>query len=225
MRQLLIKFRVFMQLQRGMLLKYGWLKALRTGRPVDANGDPLPWITYPAIDFLSQFDFSEADVFEWGSGFSTIWWAKRCSRITTVETSATWIPYIRALLPEKVELLTPAFASDLEAAALVEHRIAQFDVIVIDNNGPFRRHCAQVAPERLSPGGMIILDNSDQCLEAAAALRKQGLTQIDFTGFIPGGGYAHTTSIFFMNSLRFGTLKDYQPERSLAQPNMPWDAC
>ena len=50
------KIRSFLQFQRGILFQYGWLRAWRAGRPVDARGDPLPWITYLAIDFLAQFD-------------------------------------------------------------------------------------------------------------------------------------------------------------------------
>jgi hypothetical protein len=66
------KIRVLMQIQRSLFLRYGWLCAWWQGRPVDASGAPVSWITYPAIDFLSQFDFSDASIYEWGSGFSTI---------------------------------------------------------------------------------------------------------------------------------------------------------
>ena len=63
------RYRPLLQLQHGFLFQYGWLKSWWRGRPVDAAGKPLPWLTYPAIDFISQFDFSDAIVFEWGSGF------------------------------------------------------------------------------------------------------------------------------------------------------------
>ena len=219
------KIRSFFQFQRGILFQYGWLKAWWAGRPVDAKGEPLPWITYPAIDFLTQFDFSDSRVFEWGSGFSTLWWSGRCKQITSVESNLSWIPYIRTMLPEQVELLTPEFSAEAEVAALAQHPTERFDVIVIDNNGPFRQHCAAAAPARLALGGMIILDNSDQCLAATAVLRREGFTQIDFTGYVPGGGYPHTTSFFFKQQLNFRTLRDYQPERSIAQPNPPWENC
>lgn len=219
------KIRAFFQVQRGLLFQYGWLKSLRTGRPVDAQGDPVPWITYPAIDFLSQFDFSDASVFEWGSGFSTLWWTKRCRAIASVESNASFIPYIRTLLSEKVELLTTPLDVDAEIAALTSHHTTHHDVFVVDNYGPFRRACADAAATHLNEGGLIILDNSEQCLEATAALRGHGYTQIDFTGFIPGGGYAQTTSFFFKGGLKFRTRHDYQPERSVAQPNPPWEGC
>ena len=220
----LARIRTFLQLQRGLLFRYGWLRALRLGRPVDAKGDPLPWITYPAIDFLSQFDFTDASVFEWGSGFSTLWWAKRCRSITTVESNPKWIPYIRPMLPASIRFLTPAFTESEEVKALHnEHRI--YDVIVVDNNGPFRPACAEAAVGRLAPGGIILLDNSDQCLKTCRILRNSGLTQIDFTGFVPGNGYAHCTSVFFKNTIRFSVSGGPQPHQSPAQPNPPWEGC
>lgn len=221
----MVNLRVLLQIQRGLLFRYGWLRAWWEGKPVDASGDPLPWLTYPAIDFLSQFDFSQASVFEWGSGFSTLWWAKRCQAIITVESSETWAAGFRALVPVLVEFLLTPHTVEAELEALLNHSRQEFDVIVIDNHGPYRWRCAEVAVSRLSEGGMIILDNSDQCLKAAQILRTKGLLEIDFSGFVPGYGYAQTTSIFFRGHLKFPTLASFQPQRSIAQPNVPWPNC
>ena len=225
MRRITNKIRVLIQIQRSLLLRYGWLRAWWQGRPVDASGAPLPWITYPAIDFLSQFDFSDASVFEWGSGFSTLWWSKRCKCITTVESSEPWVSYIQPLLPDAVELIVTPKNVEAEIEALLKHRTVQHDVFVIDNHGPFRWRCAEVAATNLATGGLIILDNSDQCQKASLVLRNSDLSQIDFTGFVPGNGYAHTTSIFFRGVLKFRTRNMSQPHLSPAQPNPPWEDC
>lgn len=218
------KLRVFLQMQRSILFRYGWLKALMTGRPVDNDGEPLPWITYPAIDFLKQFDFTKARVFEWGSGFSTLWWAKRCHSITTVETNSNWVPYIQPMLPANVTLLTPPFEIEAEAQT-INHLDHLFEVIVIDNNGPFRWRCAETATSRLADGGFIMLDNSDQCLRTTAILRNSGFCQIDFTGLCPGGGYVHCTSLFFKKHIGIPLLTGEAPLQSVAQPNPPWENC
>jgi hypothetical protein len=217
---LMSRFRPLLQLQRGLLFQYGWLKSWWRGRPVDAAGKPLPWLTYPAIDFISQFDFADASVFEWGSGFSTLWWAGRCKHIVSVESNARWISYIKPRLPASVELIETARDVEAEVAAL-KH---PFDVVVIDNHGPFRWRCAQAAVSNLAPGGFVILDNSDQCPKACAVLRDAGMTQIDFTGFVPGNAYAQTTSVFFRGAYRF-KARGVQPHRSHAQPNPAWPGC
>lgn len=225
MKNITNRIRVLFQIQRSLLFRYGWLRAWWVGRSVDASGVPLPWITYPAIDFISQFDFSDASVFEWGSGFSTLWWSKRCRKIASVESNPPWVPYIKGLLPESVELIVTPLDVDAEINALLRHHTVQHDVFVIDNYGPFRWRCAEVAAANLAKGGIIILDNSDQCQKACEVLRNSGLMQIDFTGFLPGGGYAQTTSIFFRESFRFRTRGIYHPSLSPAQPNPPWEEC
>jgi hypothetical protein len=225
MNRVATKIRVLFQIQRSLLFKYGWLRAWWKGRSVDAAGNPLPWITYPAIDFLSQFDFADASVFEWGSGFSTLWWSKRCKQIASVESNPPWVPYIKRLLPASVELIVTPLDADAEIRALLEHHSVENDVFVIDNNGPFRWRCAEVASANLAKGGIIILDNSDQCQRACETLRHAGLVQIDFTGFAPGAGYAQTTSIFFRESFRFRNRGPNHPQLSPAQPNPPWEEC
>lgn len=42
---------------------------------VDRNWRPLPWYTYPCIEFLRFHNFSGKRVLEFGAGQSTIWWA------------------------------------------------------------------------------------------------------------------------------------------------------
>ena len=55
---------------------YVHLKSVVAQRPVDADGRPLPWYTYPAIEYLEQLDFRDRTVFEFGSGASTLFWVR-----------------------------------------------------------------------------------------------------------------------------------------------------
>lgn len=70
--------------------EYGHLRSRNLGLPVASNGDQLPWYTYPVIEFLSQLDFSKKLVFEFGSGNSSKYWAKRARSITSVENDVAW---------------------------------------------------------------------------------------------------------------------------------------
>lgn len=40
-------------------LNYGQYRSMRLQKSVDREGNPIPWYTYPAIDYLTQFDFSK----------------------------------------------------------------------------------------------------------------------------------------------------------------------
>jgi hypothetical protein len=143
-------------------------------------------LTYPAIDFLSQFDFSQGPTLESGSGFSTLWWAQPCQTITTVESFEKWTIGFRSLAPVSVTFLLTPHTMEFELEALLNHSWREFDVIHIDNHGPYPGRCAEIAVSRISEADMIILDNSDQCLKTAQLLRTEGLTEIDFSGFVLG---------------------------------------
>jgi hypothetical protein len=216
-----LKLRVFFQLVNAILFQYGWLRSLRCAKAVDAQGNPLPWITYPAIDFLAELDLSEKSVFEWGAGQSTLFWATRAAKIVSVETERDWYQYVSKTAPQNCELLLSEREVELYAS-LIEKYSEGFDVILIDGPGDFRPACSRKAIDHLKAGGIIILDNSDQCLNSARILRESGLIQVDFAGFAPGQGYATTTSIFFDRRYSFQPLAGIQPHKSVAQPNPPW---
>lgn len=212
------QLRTFLQLQRGILSQYGWWKSFRLKKPVDQHGNPVPWFTYPAIDFLKQFDYSDKSVFEWGAGQSTLFWSTRAKKVVSVECDPAWANYLRPLLTPNCELILCEKDNEVYISQIKKHE--KFDIIVIDGTWLGRLPGSQIAPKCLKQGGMIILDNSDMCMESAQAIRDSGLTQIDFTGFLPCSGYASTTSIFF-DRLAFRSLNG-QPVRSVAQPNPPW---
>jgi hypothetical protein len=44
----------------------GWLQSLASGKPVNADGEPVPWYTYPAIDFVQTKIQPHFRVFEGG---------------------------------------------------------------------------------------------------------------------------------------------------------------
>lgn len=65
-----------------------WMKDKRSGE--SALMRELPWMTYDAIDFLTSICGRDMEVFEWGSGGSTLFFAKRCRRITSIEHDKKW---------------------------------------------------------------------------------------------------------------------------------------
>ena len=57
---------------------------------IDRDGNPIPWYTYPAIEYLSQFDVTDKDVFEFGCGNSSLFWADRARLVTSIEDNPDW---------------------------------------------------------------------------------------------------------------------------------------
>ncbi len=48
--------------------KTGWWRSVKESKPVDAQGKPLPWMTYPALAWMDQLDLAECRIFEYGAG-------------------------------------------------------------------------------------------------------------------------------------------------------------
>jgi predicted O-methyltransferase YrrM len=163
----------------------------------------VPWWTYGAIDEVERWLASrEGDVraFEWGSGASTIWLAKRVAEVRSVEHHAEFgamiqrqlATYANATLDivEPVPSASPAIGSakeghgGLDFTDYVEHIDAvggTFGLIVVD--GRAREACLTKAVGHLQPDGIIVFDNTmrrryRRAIEAAPVVerRHRGLT-------------------------------------------------
>ncbi len=71
---------------------------------VDANGTPIPWYTYSAIDFLAQRNFEGKKILEFGGGQSTLWWSARAASVLTIEQDAGWYDQLRSRVRSNVSI-------------------------------------------------------------------------------------------------------------------------
>lgn len=165
--------------------------------PLDGNGYPIPWYTYPAIEFLSQFNFTACSVFEYGSGNSSKFWSARSAAVTSVEWDEDWYNFGKSSQPENHILLLRTEKEHYVSA--IGETDSFFNVIVVDGN--YRYDCVKASICKLTEGGIIILDNSDWFPNTCRHLRDQGFTQIDFIGAGPLNSYAWATSIFFIGGI------------------------
>ncbi len=175
-----------------LLFKHGQWRSMRERRPVRADGSWLPWYTYPAVEYLMQFDWSDSDVFEYGAGGSSLFWAARARSVISVERDAAWVRDLETQASPNLRLLSRATRKDYVDA--IRESGTTFDLVIID--GHWRHDCVQRSVDQLNSRGLILLDNSDKFPLAAARLRDKGLFQVDFHGFGPINNYAWTTSLF-----------------------------
>lgn len=81
----------------------GWERSRREMRPVRADGSPLPWFTFSAIEFLHRIVDGGMRVFEYGAGYGTLWW-QRAALVHSIDHDPTWISELRPKLGPNVEL-------------------------------------------------------------------------------------------------------------------------
>lgn len=132
----------------------------------------LPWISYAAIDFLSKFVKKDMWVFEYGSGGSTIFFARRTRHVVSVEDNPRWLERVRdrieRLSLSNVELQFRPFdfrdAAGFDSSAYLNSIPNQkFDVILIDGSEEseqVRPACFFHAEKFVAPGGVIVVDDS-----------------------------------------------------------------
>jgi hypothetical protein len=171
----------------------GYFLSVEVGVPIDQKSDPTPWFTYSSLEFLSQIDKRGLSVFEFGTGYSTLYWQNNGAAVYGAEHNPDWYSMICTKIKDcsGVKLFTTKEDYSLSIA----HIGIQFDVIVID--GIWRNECAKAAIQHLSSEGIIILDNSDWYVDVVEYLDSLGLVRVDFSGPGPINNYSWTTSIFF----------------------------
>lgn len=190
---------------------YGHFRTMRERASVDRLGNPIPWYTYPAIEYVKQLDFSQRHIFEYGAGYSSLFYSRRCAHITSLEDNPKWFEIIRTKAPSNCEILL-AETKEKYINAITE-RPQSYDVIIID--GSYREECCEVAPPKIKDTGMIILDNSDQLPRCVQALARLNFIQVDMVGFGPLNGYLWTTTFFFGRNFNFKSCHPHQPTLSV----------
>lgn len=180
----------------------------------DEEGRPLPWYTYPATEYLEQFDYHDKRIFEYGCGASSLFWADRAAAVVGIEDNETWFAkWSKEFERPNLEIRLRAEGKAYENAVFEDG--SGYDVIAVD--GKRRAECAAAAVKALMPGGLIILDDSDRVntsqdyKQAIAGLKAAGLLQVDFYGFCPMNCYTKCTSLFFHRDFDFKTLFPLQP--------------
>ena len=180
-------------------IKTGHLRSSLARAAVSSDGKPLPWYTYPAIDFLAQRDFTGRNVLEFGGGQSTLWWQTRAKSVMTVEGNEEWYQRIVSGMASNVSIHhVPVEPEDSlqRIKVLIDAHVAQkFDVIVVD--GHRRRELAAMAFDYLAPDGAVILDNAEG-YGFYDELRGRDCRRVDFFGFAPGVSLRHCTSLVFV---------------------------
>jgi len=116
----------------------------------------LPWYTRGALEWITSRDTANWRVFEFGGGYSTIWWRLHCRKVDTVDGSLRW-----------AEAMGITYADSLEGYLnYIEKSNELYDCIIVD--GEWRKFCVQKAKHYLKESGHIIIDNyrDEQLTEA-----------------------------------------------------------
>lgn len=108
-------------------------------------------------------------VLEFGSGWSSAWFAARCSELVTVETDMTWFYRVEKDLIQSGHTNWQVVRSDIrpdEYAKRMAHYAAftntPADLILVDCREDLRETAAHLAWQFLKPGGWLVFDDAQR---------------------------------------------------------------
>jgi len=183
----------------------------------DLSALDLPWWVYGAIERVEALLAAregKARVFEYGSGASTIWLARRAGDVYSVEhhdgfsqlmaTKVADLPHVSlrhvpaVSVPAGERPATPSRRHghrDLDFTDYVRTIDAvdgEFDLIVVD--GRAREACLVAAVPRLAPDGMVVFDNTNR-RRYQDAIAASGLRAERIRGAAPSLPYPTETTL------------------------------
>jgi spermidine synthase len=137
----------------------------------------LPWWSYKSINTIAPLLKKEHNVFEWGSGGSTLFLAKRTNKVVAVENNPGWFERVQSSIKKfrinNVQISHQEInLEDSDAfmrSPYANYISGSFDIIVIDGEDHFgpsaswsaREYCFEISQSLISSnGGIIIVDDS-----------------------------------------------------------------
>jgi hypothetical protein len=189
---------------QGYLDDVGWISSFVQKEPVDKNGGPLPWVTYPYIHFVMPRITKEMTVFEFGSGSSTNFYAGKCKNVVSVEHDQRWYELIKSVVPSNSDLIYEKLEKNGDYARAASRTGKKFDLIIVD--GRDRVNCIKYSLDSLSDKGALVLDDSERekYCPGVDFLQEQGFRALDFWGISPGLFYLKCTSIYYRDGNLLG---------------------
>lgn len=188
----------------GYLVETGWIESYIRKVPVNMDGSPLPWITLPCLDFITERLKKDFNIFEFGAGNSTVFFSSYVKKIVSIEHEKEWFERIYRNAPANVCINYCPLIYDGEYCRFALKTDKKFDLIVVD--GRDRVNCIKNCLNSLTDDGCVILDDSEreEYQEGIKFLRKNGFKQLDFWGIALGLTYKKCTTIFYREDNCFG---------------------
>ena len=169
----------------------GWVLSMKAGKPVNERGQPIPWYSYPAIEFIEDKLHNTFNVFEYGMGQSSLWFSQRVNHVYSVEHDPIFFDTMKNQLTNNI---TARLAKDeaYYACEILKYSDNFFDIIAID--GVNREQCTRLCYKKIKKDGFIIFDNADRETSDASLLflASKGFKRIDFFGLAPSLTYFYT---------------------------------
>ncbi len=181
------------------LVETGYIDSLLENDFTGKEGESIPWMNYHFTSFLEDRLSGNQSVFEYGSGFSTLFFANRTQDVTSVECKKEWFERVCTMTQSKKNIKVIYANDDIEYPLIIKNydKGKKYDIIVVDD---IRRvECMKSAIDSLSDRGVLILDDSNRAIykEGISFYIDKGFNYIKFYGLKPAQFEASETILFY----------------------------
>ncbi len=210
-----------------------WWLSFESGEELTKHAHP--WITFPAVRFLERTVRPDWRVFEFGSGASTLFFALRCREVYTVEHDNGWAEKVQKsldrlgifncqlrLIPAELKQISDQgkayfrYGSTFDGwedhtfesyvKSIDDHPDRSLDLVLID--GRAREACIQHAIAKVSPGGVLVLDNSERpSYQATMNEVPNNWFRLEFPGPSAKAEFFSKTTVWIVPPLRSRTAR------------------
>lgn len=183
------------------LYKSGWMESLKRGYPSDRKGNALPWMNHAVVKLLDDRLNRNMQLFEYGCGYSTLFYAKRTERVISVDHNVSWADLMNDKLPHNADVMVKPRS---EYAGSIHTVDQTFDVVIVD--GIDRVNCILNGLKCLNETGVLVLDDSSrkEYREGAEYAKQNGFKSLTLSGLKPTGIGVDETTIFYRTQNCFG---------------------
>lgn len=161
--------------KKSYLKTTGWFESFKRGYPCRIDGEEIPWMNYTIIKILEDRLNKDLSLFEYGLGYSTIFYSRRVKNVISIEYNKVWFDLMKDRLDENVSLLFKENDIDGEYANSIE---------------------------KLSDKGIIILDDSQRTryVEALDYAKSKGFRILDIEGLKPSSFSSNRSTIIYRDN-------------------------
>ncbi len=184
----------------GYLNEVGWFESFLTLQSIDKNRNPIPWFSYPFIDFLLPRLTKNIILFEFGSGNSTLFFASKVKDVISIEHNKEWYQIVNSTKPSNVKLVQTESDSVNDYLEFFNKLKEKIDVIIVD--GLHRNECLVNSINKLSENGVIILDDSERSeyQNGIDFILGNGFKSLEFWGIAPTVLFKKCTRLFYKSN-------------------------
>ncbi len=186
--------------------------------------DEVPWINFDSIAWLESWLKPNMRVFEYGSGGSSMFFARRTKQVISIEHDTGFYDYISGVIEERkitnldLRYIAPtkdgkrlpydgltfrSFSDGFETHSFEDYVCSidefdddSFDLVIVD--GRSRASCVMRSISKVKVDGVILLDNAERKEYAAVQehLRGLGFVEKRFRSLGPSNTYVWETTAF-----------------------------